>query len=278
MKKPYVKDRDVTYKMVTTHKYFRTLSEQELSKIISYMDYIGYSKLPGEYSYSKAKLLYKQFQKQKQTNKMNNLQRKAAVLKTANELLFANNTVTTLEVKNKLRKNFKNEQWFQNTDFGSGIEGVSELMNELASEGKFNYKNLGTYRVYTQGVTPVVTASSTPQSAAAETSFMKGTKATTVVKAPVKAKAQSFVSKTTVFNKLKESNGRFISVTWTKNDGKDRTVVGQYVNDQKPNVFGYVLVKDMAKAKAGKNAMVQVNPQTLKSVKTEGTLFVARQK
>ena len=109
MKKPYVKDRDVTYKMVTTHKYFRTLSEQELSKIISYMDYIGYSKLPGEYSYSKAKLLYKQFQKQKQTNKMNNLQRKAAVLKTANELLFANNTVTTLEVKNKLRKNFKNE-------------------------------------------------------------------------------------------------------------------------------------------------------------------------
>ena len=67
------------------------------------------------------------------------LSRKDMVLLVANKLLKANNTVTTLEVKTALRKEFPGT-WKQ-------LE-VSNLMMDLASEGKFNYTFNGDYRIY----------------------------------------------------------------------------------------------------------------------------------
>lgn len=69
---------------------------------------------------------------------------KKAVLKTAQALCHPNNTVTTLEVKNQLIKDYPQFHWRQNV----GDNSVSALMDKLATEGKFNYTDNGTYRTY----------------------------------------------------------------------------------------------------------------------------------
>lgn len=67
---------------------------------------------------------------------------KNAVLSTAKDLLKANNTVTTLEIKLQLRKDFPYYYWDQST--------VSKYMDGFAGDGIFHYRNSsdGTHRIY----------------------------------------------------------------------------------------------------------------------------------
>ena len=65
---------------------------------------------------------------------------KDAVLGTAKDLLRANNTVTTLEIKGQLRKDYPYYYWDQST--------VSKYMNGFAGDGIFSYTDNGTYRTY----------------------------------------------------------------------------------------------------------------------------------
>lgn len=65
---------------------------------------------------------------------------KDAVLKVARDLAKANNTVTTLEIKTELRRDYPYYYWDQST--------VSNYMAQLAGDGLFTYTDNGTYRTY----------------------------------------------------------------------------------------------------------------------------------
>jgi len=62
--KPYKSVSKVTYKMITTHPYFKTLPEKELTDIIAHMDFKGYERLEGIMSHDKARILKAQFEEQ----------------------------------------------------------------------------------------------------------------------------------------------------------------------------------------------------------------------
>lgn len=75
---------------------------------------------------------------------------KDAVLATAKSLAKANNTVTTLEIKNELRRDYPYYFWTQDI--------VSNFMDQLAGDGLFNYTDNGTYRTYSLIGAPKVNA------------------------------------------------------------------------------------------------------------------------
>lgn len=63
-----------------------------------------------------------------------------ALKDTVKKLLEANNTVTTLEVKNALRSEYKALYWTQ--DF------ISDTMKLMAEDGTLEFEDQGTYRIY----------------------------------------------------------------------------------------------------------------------------------
>ena len=65
---------------------------------------------------------------------------KDAVLTVAKGLAKANNTVTTLEIKNELRRDYPYFYWTQDV--------VSKYMDQLAGDNVFTYTDNGTYRIY----------------------------------------------------------------------------------------------------------------------------------
>ncbi len=67
-------------------------------------------------------------------------QMKDAVLTVAKDLAKANNTVTTLDIKTQLRRDYPYFFWTQDV--------VSKFMDGLAGDGLFTYKDNGTYRIY----------------------------------------------------------------------------------------------------------------------------------
>ena len=81
VEKPFRKYGEITYDMINTHKYFKTLTEEELQYIINFMDFDGYTLLNGALSEDKAKLLIEKFkteimpetaEKEKINNQINN--------------------------------------------------------------------------------------------------------------------------------------------------------------------------------------------------------------
>lgn len=65
---------------------------------------------------------------------------KDACLTVAKQLAKANNTVTTLEIKTELRRDYPYFYWTQDV--------VSKIMDSLAGDGIFTYKDNSTYRIY----------------------------------------------------------------------------------------------------------------------------------
>lgn len=63
MKKPYIKDDDVTYNMITSHPYFKSLSFTDLRYVVNNMNWNGYMTIPGERAGDKALFLTKKFNK-----------------------------------------------------------------------------------------------------------------------------------------------------------------------------------------------------------------------
>ena len=62
------------------------------------------------------------------------------VLKVAKELCKANNTVTTLEIKNELRRRYSTNKWNQSD--------ISNLMSDFQKDGKFTFTDNGIFRIY----------------------------------------------------------------------------------------------------------------------------------
>jgi uncharacterized protein YfeS len=64
IKKPYKWKMDVTYDMITTHPYFRTLTKKELYEVVDWMENAGYKKLKGVEIEDKVDNLYNSFKKE----------------------------------------------------------------------------------------------------------------------------------------------------------------------------------------------------------------------
>lgn len=180
---------------------------------------------------------------------------KNAVLATAKDLLKANNTVTTLEVKVELRKAFPHFRWKQHTDVSTGVPGVSELMAELAVDGEFSFSDNGTYRIYSLVGAGVLGTQSSSQTAAGITGAnpISTTTSTAIAKVinvtakkakktPTKAKS---ISKAKALDLIQNSKGHFFKAVFIKKkDGKERTLNGQYVKGQTVSPLGLVRVKE----------------------------------
>ena len=208
-------------------------------------------------------------------------QTQKAVLDTANALLKANNTVTTLEVKTKLRKDFPEYYWTQVI--------VSNIMNDLSNDGHFNWTDNGTYRIYSSTSTKVYPTVN-------KVALPKATKTKTVTKALGKAKAiktvpvalpmpktaESRISRKKALELMQNNKGRFFTATFIKKDkngkaGEERTINCQYIKDQGDISLGYVKVKEAKKLKTTPNdAIRQINLQTLISIKIAGELHKIR--
>ncbi len=83
-------------------------------------------------------------------------QQKDAVLAVAKRLAKANNTVTTLEIKTELRRDYPYYYWTQ--------QAVSDYMAQFAGDGIFTYTDNGTYRIYSLASPTSVAATAGPVS------------------------------------------------------------------------------------------------------------------
>lgn len=218
----------------------------------------GYYIVDGNWSVDDKEL--KSATKSKKDNKMKNVTQ--AVYKTAKTLLKANNTVTTLEVKTKLRKDYPTYHWIQNTK--GSVKGVSEIMNDFATNGKFTYKDNGTYRTY-----------SFPKSKTSTKVTTKTTKATKTTKSTTHNVRT--ISRLKAHDLMSNNGGRFFTATFTKKDGTERVMSCTYLKDQTGSVLGYIKVKDtnLCKKTPG-NCVRNVNLQTLSKLSIGGKNYNIR--
>ncbi len=164
--------------------------------------------------------------------------------KVANELCYPNNSISTLEIKNELRKREPNFPWYQSD--------ISQIMDDFQSQGKFEFTTNGIYRVY-----------SIPQTQP------KAVKATVKVKkVPTTAK----ISKSGALSLIEASNGKLFSATYLKKDNTERKIVGIYLST---NNLGYVKVKDIQAIKNMESDIVKtINLQTLSELKINGIKYI----
>lgn len=218
----------------------------------------GYYGLSGPYTYNRREITLTQSVNEKSFKIIKNekdMVTKLDVLYAANQLCIANNTVTTLEIKNFLRKKFPNKRCTQ--DF------VSKTMIDYANEGRFTFNDNGTYRVYSSKLSGTVQAGSAITVSNSQTSKTN------------KNMNTKRISRTTAINLMRNSKGQFFTVEFQKQDGTLRTLNGQYMKDQKLN-SSYVLVKESGKLKTGSNPIRNVNPDTLKVLKIGGETYRIR--
>lgn len=193
-----------------------------------------------------------------------------AVYKTAKTLLKANNTVTTLEVKTQLRKDYPTYHWIQNTK--GQVTGVSEIMDSFAKKGKFTYKDNGTYRIYSfpKSKTSTKVASKTATKSAKSTK----TKSTSTKNPNHNVRT---ISRLKAHDLMSNNGGRFFTATFTKKDGTERVMSCTYLKDQTGSVLGYIKVKDTNLCKKTPGSCIRnVNLQTLTKLSIGGKNYNVR--
>lgn len=78
------------------------------------------------------------------------------------------------------------------------------------------------------------------------------------------------ISRTAAVDLIKSSKGRFFSVTFTKNDGTQRTLNGNVKSKDLLDSMGYV------KFKSSKEGHKLINPRTIKSVKINKVVYTTK--
>ncbi len=174
-----------------------------------------------------------------------NKQKTKSLLLVVNELLKPNNTVTTLEVKNELRRLEPNEIWNQ--------DDVSTTMDALNDSGKLTYANAGRFRVYSLAGQPA------------------GQPLTKFLIKPKKDKVVSNVSKTKALEIIKGTKNQFFGVTFINVFNEERKLVCRVPGDVEPDFLGYLRVND---SKDG--GIKTVNLQTLSEIRTGGNIYRVR--
>lgn len=231
----------------------------------------------------------------KKQKNMTEQQMKNAVKKVAKELAKANNTITTLEIKNELRIQYPTINWTQyaTSSFLGGFDstpGVSDLFHELVDEGEFvSVADNGTFQTYADaktGKTVVVKASPAVNvGITIKRGLVKGSvialaagKKAAATRAANKGgdtgKKGNRISKTKAYDLMKSNKGHFFTAVFTKKDGTTRTINCQYVSDQKSSPLGYVLVKESRLLKSkDKEPIRNLNLQTLQTLKIGGSVY-----
>jgi hypothetical protein len=163
-------------------------------------------------------------------------------------LLEANNSITTLEVKNELRNSHPEFSWMQ--------KDVSSYMSDMHLSGDLTYEDNGTFRVYHGEEKKTVSKKKDPKTGKA----MKKVKMTSI-------------SKSKAFDLIMGNKGYFFTAEFVKKDGEVRVMNCQALKDQDPKL-GYIKVKEASlMRKDPKKAIRQLNMQTLKSLKIAGGAY-----
>ena len=146
-------------------------------------------------------------------------------------------TVTTLDIKEELRKRYPTERWYQSD--------VSSAMNYIYASGalpNLQYNDNGKYREY-----------NIPQ-----------------VKPTYNPATVSYVAKTKLLEVLKDTKGRFFAITWIKKDGTERTINGKVTKLKFQNSLGYIVVKTKDKE------YKLVDPRTLVKAIVNGINYIVK--
>jgi hypothetical protein len=163
-------------------------------------------------------------------------------------LLEANNSITTLEVKNELRRVHPEFSWLQ--------KDVSNFMNDMHLAGDLTYDDNGTYRVYHGEVKKTKSSKKNPKTG----------------KALPKVKATR-ISRSKAMDLMLGNKGYFFTAEFVKKDGEVRIMNCQCLKDQDPKL-GYVKVKEASLMRSDPaKAVRNINIQTLKSLKIGGVAY-----
>lgn len=190
--------------------------------------------------------------------------KKQAVLDTANKLLKAQNTVTTLEIKTQLIIDYPEFFWKQ--DF------ISQEMDVLYSQGLFTYSDNGTFRTYSAYPVPL-TVSPTASVTTPRLIIGNGLK---TLRGKLTTKP-STISRKKAYDLMINNKGHFFTAIFIKQDGTERVMNCQYMKDGQSTLsLGYIRVKETGKLKTGVNPIRQINLQTLISLKIAGNFYKIR--
>lgn len=152
-------------------------------------------------------------------------QMKDACLSVAKDLAKATNTVTTLDIKVQLRRDYPYYFWTQDV--------VSKIMDSLAGDGIFSYTDNGTYRIYSLVGAPVT---STPL-----TKTVKASPANTVSVASVAGGSAKVSRKKIGWPQVLNlaASPKFKAVTLANGTVVDRVAI----KGQKKSTLGYITPK-----------------------------------
>lgn len=167
-------------------------------------------------------------------------QKQNLISATINTLTQPNNTVTTLEVKTRLRTDYPEFYWTQ--------QEISDTMRSMEIAGTLNVvDDNGTYRTYSL---PTYVAPTPVQQDVVKTMKAKGNKYP--------------ISKSKAIEVIQNSAGKFISIEFIKKDNTDRKLNGKYLSlDQ----LGYI------KFKTNKGEIKNINLQTLHTIHMAGDIY-----
>ena len=191
------------------------------------------------------------------------------------ELLQANNTITTLEVKLALRKSNTKDTWNQ--------VDVSRAMQFMADNGELTFHDNGTYRTYSMATTiPAknsnfgsVTLNGKPQQPVSKNVIVPKTtmgKKLAKVKAPKAPVKKETIGKNKALQVIQGTNNKFFGVTFTKKDNTERKMTCRIdKNDLTPTALGYLRVIDTVE-----NVVKNLNLQTLSEIRTNNTIYKIR--
>lgn len=172
-------------------------------------------------------------------------------------LLKANNTVSTLEVKTKLRADYPSYSWYQSD--------ISRAMQYLYDNGTLTYKDNGTFRTYS-AVKSSATTTTTTKVAAKKTATKKAasTTATTGTK--------KNIGKNDALKLIQSTNGKFFGVTFTKKDNTERKMRCRIdPTNTAPNSLGYIKLIDTVDMVAK-----HINLQTLSEIRINKITYKVR--
>lgn len=189
-----------------------------------------------------------------------NTQMKQAVLDTANKLLKAQNTVTTLEIKTQAIQDYPTFFWTQ--------VFVSDTMKDFEQQLMFTITaDNGTYRTYSgAGANYQQVVNTVP-----------GFIATPKTKAKLLNLKPSTIGMKKAYELMTTNKGHFFTATFIDRKGEERTMNCQYLKGKQDTLtLGYVKVKESNKLKTGVNPIRQINLQTLKQLRIAGNLYKIR--
>lgn len=156
---------------------------------------------------------------------------KDACLAVATQLAKANNTVTTLEIKNELRRDYPYYFWTQ--------DAVSKIMDSLAGDGVFSYTDNGTYRTYRLAKAVTKTPVKVSKTLSKSITVKAGKNTANTVSVVSLGGGQVKVQKTKInWNRLIQlaANPQFAGVTLANG----QTVSKQDIKNQKKSPVGYI--------------------------------------